>query len=382
MKWTKIFGLTGLILLPVLLLTGLAGAQSFRTGETTTVAADETVDSSLYAFGRSVDIAGTVNGDVFCGAQNVTISGTVEGDVICGGQTVNIIGKVMGDVRSAGQTVTISGSVEGNVSSAAQNFTLFTEGAIGGDAGIVGDKVTINGPVGRDLAAGGTTVTLSNRIERNVQADTENLIINSGAHIGGNVTYDSLNVASIAEGARITGTTIHNEKAQPKESKNNYFSVIGFSLTFAIFAILSMLILSLALVVLFPALIHQTAKRALASPLKTFLTGLLASLAAPVLVVALMMTGVGLPLGLLVLLLWLLVLFLSGPFFSYMLGRLILSKQTNPIPVMLLGSVIVFSSYLIPIAGFLMLLAVIWFGTGMILREVYHRTPKPKYDLK
>src|SRR6185369_15950868 len=88
---------------------GVASAQNFRTGNATTVGANETVNSTLWISGRSIDIAGTVNGDVFCGGQTVTVSGTVRGDLLCAAQTIVISGTVTGDVRSAAQTITLTG---------------------------------------------------------------------------------------------------------------------------------------------------------------------------------------------------------------------------------------------------------------------------------
>jgi hypothetical protein len=52
----------------------------------------------------------------------------------------------------------------------------------------------------------------------------------------------------------------------------------------------------------------------------------------------------------------------------------------HPILIMLVGGLIVLVGYLIPFVGFLMFLAVLWFGTGMFLRQIMRRTPPPRYD--
>jgi cytoskeletal protein CcmA (bactofilin family) len=293
-NWTKFAGLFGLLLLPAFLWVGVARAQSFRTGESTTVAANEVVDSSLYIAGRTVDIAGEVNGDVFCAGQNVTISGKVNGDVICAGQTVNISGTVMGDVRVAGQTVTVSAEIDGNLSAASQSFSLTSEGKVGQDAGIGGNDVTLNGSVGRDLAVGGATVILANTVGRNVTADTQDLTVRGQARVNGDVTYTSPNKADISRDAQIAGTTTFNERVP--EKKGNYGQVFAFSLVVALFVVLALVMSALVLVFLFPAVFHHSVKRAQADTLKTFLTGFLASFAVPVLIVALMMTIIGIPL--------------------------------------------------------------------------------------
>ncbi len=380
-KYARLIGLAGLLLfLPMVLWVGVARAQSFKTGDNITVGAKETVDSSLYTAGRNIDIAGQVNGDVFCAGQSVTISGKVDGDVICAGQTVNISGTVTGDVRIAGQSVTMAADVQGNLSAAAQSFSLTSGAKVGRDATVGGSDVTLNGNIGRDLIAGGANVIMSSAVGRNVTSNAENLKIQRRGSIGGNLTYTSANQASIDSQAQIKGASSWN-KVQPKQHKTSYSRVFAFQFGFGIVAIISLLAVSLALVLIFPGLFRQTSTRAMAAPFKTLLTGILAGLAAPVVILALMMTLIGIPLGLLVMLAWMLVLFLSGPFFGYMLGSLILRNQTNAVLVMIVGSLVVLVAYLIPILGLFMLIAVVWMGTGMILREIYHRVPKPIYDV-
>lgn len=93
---------------------GVAQAQACSSN-TQAVAATETVDGTLFAAGRTVDIAGTVNGDVFCAGREYAVSGTVNGDVICAAQARRVSGTVEGDVRAAGRAVTIGdGRIAGN----------------------------------------------------------------------------------------------------------------------------------------------------------------------------------------------------------------------------------------------------------------------------
>src|ERR1700690_2245845 len=67
---------------------GIVSAQSFQAANNVAITQNQTINSSLYSAGATVDIAGTVNGDVYCAGQNITISGTINGDVLCTGQTI------------------------------------------------------------------------------------------------------------------------------------------------------------------------------------------------------------------------------------------------------------------------------------------------------
>ena len=374
---------TALLIIALLLLTltvsvGVAGAQSFRSGDNVTVAEGQRIDGTLWASGKNIDIAGTVNGDVFCAGQNVTISGTVRGDVICVAQTIRIAGSVNGDVRLAAQTVTISGDVNNNSSIAAQTFLLEGAGSVVGDASVAANDANLIGRVGRDASIAAQTVAISSSIGRELKATTEHLSLNSDARVGGDLSYTSANKANVANGATIGGIT---NRYEPKETANHRGRLFGFSALTALYTIISLLIVALALVLLVPQLFRVVSGVAITSPLKTLLVGVVAVFVFPIVFVALLLTVLGIPLALLLLLGWLLILALSGLFFSYYLGRLLLKNQPNPIIIMLVGSLIVLVLHVVPILGFVIGAVAIWMGSGMLLLSLKRQFVRPQYGL-
>ncbi len=379
MNIRKVTGVLLLFIVPIIGWVGLANAQSFRSGDTTTVDANETVNSSLFASGRTVDIAGTVDGDLYCAGVNVFVSGTVRGDVLCAGQTVTLSGKVEGDVRLAGQTVTLSGQVGGSASVATSAFSLDSQARIDRDLSAASSDMTLNGEVGRDIALAGASVVLNNKVGRNVNASVENLRLNGQTDIGGGLFYTSNRDAVIAAGANIAGDT---KRTQPQQTKGTLETPFVTGMSFVFYLIFALLLLSLALVLLFPAAIHAISGQAVASPLKTLLVGFIAGLAVPVLIIVLMITVIGIPLALLLLGIWILILWLAGPVFSYYVGRLLLSRQTNQIFIMAFGALVVLVLLFVPILGFLVWLAAMWMGSGMILLEAFRRTPRPGYEIQ
>jgi cytoskeletal protein CcmA (bactofilin family) len=359
---------------------GVAHAQSFRTGNSTNVGVNEVIDSSLWAAGSNVDIAGQVNGDVFCAGQTVTVSGTVQGDVICAAQTLIISGTVQGSVRSVGQTVTISGNVLHNLTAAGQSFTLDESSKIGGDASIAANNIILNGKVGRDLIAGASTLTVNGGVGRNVDTRVTHLYLNHSAHIGGNLSYTSKNNVVISTGAVINGTTT---KSLPKAQPSRHFgSFIGISLLFGLFFLLAGIVTSLVLVLLFPQAIHSTTNQAIKNPWKVLLVGFITTLIAPILIIAMMITVIGIPLALFVLGIWFLISVLGGIMSAYYLGRLLWSKQHNPIIIMLIGALILIIFSFIPIIGAIIGFIAVIMGIGMIVLEIKHRLPMPKYYVK
>jgi hypothetical protein len=143
----------------------------------------------------------------------------------------------------------------------------------------------------------------------------------------------------------------------------------------------ALLIFSLTLILLFPAAVNDTVALGLADPLKTALIGLGATIAVPIAIVALLISVVGIPLALFVGLIWLLILMVSGPLFSYLIGRLIWRSQHNVVAVMAVGVVVVMVAYLIPVLGALVFFGMLWMGTGMAIRQLLRSMPRPQYEL-
>lgn len=359
--------------------SGLASAHSFQSGENVNVGKDRKIDNTLFASGRTVDIASEVDGDVFCAGQSITISGTVHGDVICAGQTVNVTGTVDGDVRLAGQTVTVGAKVAGNATIASQAFTLGSNAKVDGDVSIGSSDGTFNGEVGRDLAAGGGNVIIANLVGRDIKGNIENLKLAENARVQGSIDFTSNNEITKANGSVVEGKVTRRDA--PKKSDSNEGKVLGISVGLFIYSLLAMLILSLALVLFAPRLIHNSSQRVLAQPFKVLAVGLVAGLVVPIILIVLAITLVGIPLALVLALLWLVTLVLSGPFFGYFLGRLLLRGSQKPLLIMLAGSSLLLILYFVPIIGFLAFLAAVWFGTGMILLELKNSTPRPAYNL-
>ncbi len=377
----KSLALTGLVVVAISLgWVGLANAHSFHSGTSVTLSQGQSIHESVFAGGRTIDIDNEVFGDIFCAGQTVHVSGVVHGDVLCAGQTVNVSGKVDGDVRLAGQTVTLGATVAGNATVAGQSFTLESGSKIGGDLTIGSTDAVINGVVGRDMAVGGDSVTITGEVGRNIKGSLNTLTLSSRARVNGDINYTSTKDLTRDSGATVSGTIKRTEPVQPNKSK--HWAVFGFGIWWFVYWFASMLLTAMVIALLFPRMLQSVTDKAMPNPWKAALTGFLANAALPFVLILLAITVIGIPLALMVMLLWFVVLLLSGPLFGYYLGRLILPDSKKPLLIMLLGASILLVLYFIPIVGFLALLAVMWLGSGMLLLDIFQRTPTPTYDLE
>ena len=357
----------------------LASAHSFRTGTNVTTGQGEKINETLFASGRTVDISSEVFGDIFCAGQTVTVTGTVHGDVICAGQTVNVTGKVDGDVRLAGQNVTVGADIGGNATIAGQTFNLESTGSVKGDITLGSTDATINGTVGRDIAAGSDNLIIASTVGGDIKGTTNKLTLSRSAKIAGDINYTSKNELNREDGAVITGKVARTQPARPSSSKHG--AIFGFGVGWFVYWFMSMLLTAMVLVLLFPSMFQAVSNRAMPTPWKALLTGFLANIAVPVVMVLFAITVIGLPLTFITLFLWFLVVLLSGPLFGYYIGRLILRDSRQPLLIMLVGASVLLVLYFLPVLGLLSLLAAMWIGAGMLLLEVFSRTPKPAYNL-
>ncbi|HVU59273.1 MAG TPA: polymer-forming cytoskeletal protein [Candidatus Saccharimonadales bacterium] len=370
-----------LVALPLALWGAVAHAQDFRSGDAVTVAAGRTVDNTLFASGHTIAIEGTVNGDVYCIGQTVDITGTVNGDVFCAGQNVSVSGAIHGSLHAAGQTVNIAAPVERSLAVAGQSVTIEYGTTVGGDAAIVGQSVTANGTVTRDLAVAGATVTLSGTVGRNVRAESNDILLNGGARVGGDFTYASAHALARADSATIAGTLTRKPLPVRHHSPLQVGVFFRIGAWFALYLFAAFVIMALALVLLAPQAFRLATEAAAGSPLWTIVVGLLSTIIAPVVIILLAVTLVGLPLAVILGLAWTVVLMVSGVFAAYYLGWLLIGKTTkNVVLVMLLGSVLLGLLYFIPVVGFVVMLLAGWVGCGMILRSL-RGLPKPRYTV-
>ena len=379
MKYIKIITLSlSLVILSVLAFVGVANAQSFKTGNTINVASNETINSMLFAAGSNIDIAGTVNGDVYCAGQTITISGTVNGDVFCGGQTIIVSGKIDGSVRLGGQTVTLSGTISNSATIGAQDLVIDKNATISRDLLGGSQNVTINGTVGRDIVSGSQNLTINGKVGRNIKGGTQTLAVGSTGSVDGNVDYIGTNDPNIASGGKIAGTV---NRTNPKQNQQTtYFAPIAFTIGWFIYVFFAMLVLALILVGLFPRVFQDASSSAMKKPGQTILIGIVAAIVIPVLIVGLLITAIGIPAAILALLTWFIIMIISGPFAGYLLGRVLLKTQKEPVWIMLSGASILIVTYFIPIVGFITILAAYLFGTGMVLTQakklLFRTSPK------
>ncbi len=359
---------------PLLVFTSTTQAGSFHSGDNVVIKKGEVIDHTVFVAGNNIEIDGTINGDLFCAGQNITVNATVDGDVLCAGMNVDIGGTVMGDVRAAGQVVTLSAKV-GHNASLAGNMVKTESSSKVKDLQTAGNSTILNGLVDRDADIAGSTITIGGSVGRDIQATTDNLRLDATAKVMGNVTYYSHHQLQTADGAHVTGKTI--QKDPPKRAAETKMNPVPG----AILSFFMLLTTAFVLLAAFPRKLKILTDLALTKPGTTVLIGLAACIGVPVIILVSFITIVGAFIGVTLLLAWVVVMLLSSVFASYYLGRLLLMRSPqHPFIAMLTGVLAVSILLLIPIVNIITMIAVMLFGSGMVVRELFSKTTKPAYE--
>lgn len=375
----KILGVAMLsMVLAVFGLVAITGAQSFQTGQASTIKSNEVIDGSTYIASSTIDVAGTIDGDLYCTGQNVSISGTINGDILCAAQTISFTGTVSGNIRLAGQVITIGGAVGDSATVASQTVTVENQGSVGRDATFMSQNVTMRGQVLRDVVVGSESITLDATVGRNVTATVNNLKLESRTDVGGSFSYTSPQTFSKASDASIVGPVNYTELKREQYMNNKAYDPF-IMILWGLMLVVSAIIFAL----LFPSILHRVTSDGIVSAPKALLAilvGFVAGVAMPIIIFLLFATILGIPFAIVLLLGWCLIVAISGVFAAYFVGRLIWRKQNNIVLATFIGALIIAVLLMVPILNIFITILCVSYGSGAVLMYLTNCFKSQEYD--
>ena len=358
-----------LILSSSMVATAALAAES----EVAKVGASETINGDYFAARGTVTMDGTVTSDVYVAGGTVTINGSVAGDVIAAGGTVNVRGQVGGSVRAAGGDVTISGEVGRNVTIAGGTLELAKTANVRGNIIAAGSVINILGPVGGSVRAAGEEVNLRSSVASETRVKADQLSIASTAKLSGPLTYTSEAVARIEAGSQVTGPVTRH--LPPKDERNDLAWLAGLQI---IWVIVSGLVMGIVIVAIVPGAMSASAAKLGHHPWSALGIGALILFGAPITIIMLIFTLVGIPLALVAGLVWLLAILIGPVVAALWFGQLVagLAKwKLNVIMTYIIGSLALGLLYLVPVIGGLLALVACLMGAGAMVLAVADRKP-------
>lgn len=360
----------GVAILCALTLAPTAGATEVEHGDPNyTLAAGQEVKTDLVVFASRTRIDGDVDGDLIVWSQNILVTGHVKGDVIAFGQHVNIDGIVDGNVRVGSQVLTLNGSVTRNLMTWSQEVELDEKSSVGGSVTMAGADVELNGKTGGDVLTFGGRTAINGALGGDADIHGGLLQIGSNAEIQGKTKFTGGRPPDVAPSAKL-GTAIVTDiqRRGPDYASPGYYwhQILFWGASF----LLGILLLLIAPEFYFDA--ANAAKKV--GP--AIGTGLLTLFAVPFAAFIACITIVGLGVGIVGIMLWIIAIYSAQIFVGAWLGEKILGAKVGAgaaVGRLALGLAIIHAvrSVPVPFEGPLVGLLVTVWGLGALSLALY-----------
>ncbi len=263
-----------------------------------------TMGGDYYAAGRNIELTADVEGDAFAAGCPVLVEGHVTGDGALAGCQITLRGKIDHDLYAAGGSLRLEGEIAGNARMAGGQITLSRQARIAGRTTLAGGRIEISGNTGPYLKVFADTVRLNGEVQGDADLTARNIEIGPDARIKGKLIYRSAEEARIDPAAQIAGgtTRLTLEVARPAAHAGRI--ALAAFLIFKLVCLLGLMLLGTVLILVFPRFAQGAAGTIASDPGKSLALGLALLVTLPVAAILLMLTVIGIPLGMTVLLLY------------------------------------------------------------------------------
>lgn len=371
-----------LVLISLFIITPIfafpAFAKTSYSGKTTTLSANQTITGDYFSASDNVILSGIVEGDAYIAGGTLTVDGTVNNDLMAAGGNLLITGSVGHDVRIAGGNITFSGAeIGGNITVLGGQILIDSATVIGGSVVSAGGNIQILASVPSEINVAGGSVIIGNFVGGDTNAAAGELSLTNNAAINGDLTYWSENDANISESASVSGVVTRelppNYDFDGKEIVDGKAIAKGLAGAFFLFKLIDtimLLVVGLIFIALFPVYSDRIVKHIKTRFGMSLLLGLAAVILIPVLALILMVTFFGIPLGILLIVLYAAMLWFVRIFALLIIGRFILDKTNNKggsYWALIIGVVIYFILGFLPIISFITDLLILLTGVGGLL---------------
>lgn len=338
----------GLILVMVLSFITVpvfAKEDNFQAGDSLSI--EKNIGKTTFAAGNNVDVSSDIDGATFVAGKEVTVSSTQD-YLFAAGSNVNLEGVSTKDAFIAGSNLNIQASSIRDLYAAGQN-------------------IRIDSDISRNAYLAGETVTINSRINGDVYVDAENIRIGKEAEITGTLKYDEDAKLNISETAIVAKKKSHKStEVKVEVTPMTKFVTKATNTLYSYVALLVIGFIILATSKTFKKIDKEEKKFGFI--LKSSLIGFITLFMLPVAAILAMVTMVGLPLGIIALVIYFILIYLSALGTSYYFGKLAFAKSIkNDYLLLAVSLLIYYAARLIPIIGGLITFIALIFGMGLFL---------------
>jgi len=353
-----------IILSLLLLLPAAAQAYLWQVGESTNTVelpADGVFAEEALCIGYRVDIQGQADRDLWLG----------------GSTSVDFGGTVDGDLRILASSAILAGQAKGNLMVYARGLQLTSNATVQGEAALFGDTVICEGTVDGHALIFAQSLTLGGRWNGDVRIHAKEIRVIPGTVIAGDLIYTSPKPLTVDSSVEIGGELIPRQNLMPKA---DIFSLAALRARTPILGYLFMaaLLAGMPFVGFFPAVAGRAARQLSTSPWRVLLAGVVTVVFVPFVIGFVFLTVVGIPLALLLGMLYLSLTYLSHIIIALWLGHKLLRTPgpqsfSRVLAALATGLFILYALSVLPgVAGFI-IMPLVLLGTGSLVVALLQR---------
>jgi cytoskeletal protein CcmA (bactofilin family) len=339
------------------------------------VPASET-HKNLYIAGGIVNLAGTTLGDLIAAGGIVKVSGTVDSDLFVAGGRVDVDAQVGRNVHAAGGNLYFNKPVGGDLVAAGGIIEVTKESSVAGDLALAGGSMIIDSPVSGNVTVRGGDVVINGRVSGNVDVvATKSLTLGSSAVVNGKVTYKGPTEAQVNSDAKV-GTIDFTKVSRGFGHRGGFWGILVIG---SIVKLIMLLVAGAVLIWLLPKKTSAVVLEAMDNPLRQLGIGLLVLIVSPILGVLLLITVVGIYLGIVVFLAYGIMIIIGSILALFYAGRLVWGWYQKDAAVNLwrdlgVGAIVVLILKFIPFLGLLAILILTLITLGSLATHWHKET--------
>ena len=354
-----------------LLLSLQAQAIDFVQTNRFIIADGQTVAEETWLSAEQTAISGTVSADLHVATKTAELAGIFQEDVWCIGETILAPGVFQNGARLVSKTVLIQGTVNGPLIAIGNTVKIDREAILDNGLFCAGENVIVEGDITGPVRVLAQNITLGGQITGDASLTAQEIVVLPGTVINGDLTYSAPEDLVLPASVVLNGTLSRSFEIQAPQKllKDNLPAHVMFAL--------AALTTGLVFAGLFPRYTGTAVHTLKNSTGLCSLIGFASLVMVPMAAFLMLITFIGSPLGILVLLFYGILLYLSKVVVAFWIGLLIMrrkefTKQGAAVPLTL-GIFVLYTLTAFTAASFPVNLAIIIFGLGALLTALFKK---------
>ena len=321
---------------------------------------------NVYFIGNTVLVNNSLYGDLYTITGSLEVNSPVNRDVSAITETAKISNLIGGSLRIITSRLSLDGHVFDDLMVLSSEVEISDNSKIGGDAYILSRKAVIDAEIEGRLKAKTDSLTLNSVVKGDSSINTKHLVLGENALILGDLNITG--VTQIDE-SKVTGTVTYIPE-EPTRARITAF-ILG-NIAFLV----TILITGLLLYALLGGYTKNNIKTMSSQPFLSFIIGFLSMIIIPFISFLLMITIIGIPLSLLMLvayaLIWLVAITMACAFIGTTTLR-IATRRPGFIVSLIIGVILYLLLLNVPYVGWIIIAILVITSFGATIKSAFYK---------